>query len=155
MTCCDNSQKLAFREPGVTLKKLSVEHNSNILLVFLFYYYFYFLLLNAHQQKACKLKYWRCIFTGYNADIICLQEVDKKVFERDLCPRLEEVGFSGDLRMKVGEVREGSAIFFRNDRFRWVLCKKSDSDSQWKVCLSFTEPHLTWNNCKKLVWQTK
>jgi len=57
-------------------------------------------------------------FAGYNADIICLQEVDKKVFERDLCPRLEEVGLSGHVRMKYGEVAEGSAIFYRNDRFR-------------------------------------
>lgn len=55
---------------------------------------------------------------GYNADIICLQEVDKKVFERDLCPRLEEVGLCGDARMKYGEVSEGSAIFYRSDRFR-------------------------------------
>jgi len=55
---------------------------------------------------------------GYNADIICLQEVDKKVFERDLSPRLEEVGMTGLLRLKFGEVHEGSAIFFRNDRFK-------------------------------------
>ena len=58
------------------------------------------------------------MFTGYNADIICLQEVDKKVFDNDLCPRLEEVGLTGHLRMKFGEVREGSAIFFRNNCFK-------------------------------------
>jgi len=58
------------------------------------------------------------MFTGYNADIICLQEVDKKVFDRDLCPRLEELGLSGHARMKYGDVHEGSAIFYRNDRFK-------------------------------------
>jgi len=55
---------------------------------------------------------------GYNADIICLQEVDKKVFERDLRPRLEERGFTGLLRLKFGEVHEGTSVFFRRDRFR-------------------------------------
>ena len=54
---------------------------------------------------------------GYNADIICLQEVDEKVFERYLCPRLDEIGLTGLLRLKFGEVREGSAIFYRNSRF--------------------------------------
>jgi len=58
------------------------------------------------------------LFEGYNADIICLQEVDKKVFDRDLFPRLEDVGLTGHLRMKFGEVHEGSAIFYRRDRFR-------------------------------------
>ena len=55
---------------------------------------------------------------GYNADIICLQEVDKKVFERDLLPRLEEGGLTGHVRLKFGEVCEGSAIFFRGNRFK-------------------------------------
>jgi len=61
---------------------------------------------------------WCCMLSGYNADIICLQEVDKKVFERDLCPRLEELGLTGLLRLKFGDVHEGSAIFFRNERFK-------------------------------------
>jgi len=58
------------------------------------------------------------VYAGYNADIICLQEVDKKVFERDLLPRLEEDGLAGHLRLKSGEVSEGSAIFFRGSRFK-------------------------------------
>jgi len=58
------------------------------------------------------------MLSGYNADIICLQEVDKKVFERDLCPRLEELGLTGLLRLKFGDVHEGSTIFFRNERFK-------------------------------------
>lgn len=59
-----------------------------------------------------------CMNAGYNADIICLQEVDKKVFERDLLPRLEECGLMGHLRLKFGDVHEGSAIFFRGNRFK-------------------------------------
>ena len=38
--------------------------------------------------------------TGYNSDIICLQEVDKKVFEGDLLPRLSSLGFFGLLRLE-------------------------------------------------------
>ena len=59
-----------------------------------------------------------CVTAGYNADIICLQEVDKKVFERDLNPTLQQLGLSGLLRLKSGEVHEGSAIFYRNHRFK-------------------------------------
>jgi len=58
------------------------------------------------------------VYAGYNADIICLQEVDKKVFAQDLLPRLEESGLTGHLRLKFGEVHEGSAIFFRGSRFK-------------------------------------
>ena len=59
------------------------------------------------------------ISLGYNADIICLQEVDKKVFEYDLKPILGKSGFVGLLRMKTGEVAEGSATFFRQSKFRY------------------------------------
>jgi len=69
-------------------------------------------------MNTLKLPGVSCIIAGYNADIICLQEVDKKVFERDLSPRLREVGLTGLLRLKCGDVHEGSAIFYRNDRFQ-------------------------------------
>lgn len=57
---------------------------------------------------------------GYNSDIICLQEVDTKVFCSDLLTAMEATGFDGLFKEKGGEVREGSAIFFRRDRFRLV-----------------------------------
>jgi len=74
--------------------------------------------LNLVLWHLSHLSYRCSVFAGYNADIICLQEVDKKVFERDLLPRLEEGGLSGHLRLKFGDVHEGSAVFFRCSRFK-------------------------------------
>jgi 2',5'-phosphodiesterase len=54
---------------------------------------------------------------GYKADLICLQEVDKKVFNFDLEPFLSELGYSGLFNKKGGKVDEGVACFFRNDSF--------------------------------------
>jgi 2',5'-phosphodiesterase len=60
------------------------------------------------------------IFAGYNADIICLQEVDQKIFDRYLLPALEINGFSGMYRMKMGKIREGEALFYRKSKFKSV-----------------------------------
>ncbi len=40
---------------------------------------------------------------GYNADLVCLQEVDKKVFDLDLVPAMME-DFEGDMAKKGGQV---------------------------------------------------
>lgn len=55
---------------------------------------------------------------GYNADIMCLQEVDMKIFEYDLKPVLEDEskGFRGVIAQK-GSSGEGIATFFRTSRF--------------------------------------
>lgn len=56
---------------------------------------------------------------GYNADIICLQEVDMKIFDYDLKPVLEDddsQGFRGVIAQK-GSSGEGIATFFRSNRF--------------------------------------
>jgi 2',5'-phosphodiesterase len=58
---------------------------------------------------------------GYNADVICLQEVDDKMFTHWLEPVLRWAGFEGVYTNKAGKgVREGSAMFWRSDRFRMV-----------------------------------
>lgn len=57
---------------------------------------------------------------GYNADIICLQEVDSKVFTNDLIPTLSSVGFNGVFHKKGGAVSEGLACIFHESRFRCV-----------------------------------
>ena len=54
---------------------------------------------------------------GYNTDIITLQECDKKVFQRDLTPILDNVGLSGEFAKKGGQVTEGLATFYRRDKF--------------------------------------
>lgn len=58
--------------------------------------------------------------TGYNADVVCLQEVDRKVYEQDLLPNFSELGFCGLLSLKTGDVAEGTATFFRCSKFRLV-----------------------------------
>ena len=54
---------------------------------------------------------------GYNSDIMTLQEVDRKVFERDLSPILDRAGISGEFVKKGGQVDEGLATFYRKDKF--------------------------------------
>ena len=71
---------------------------------------------------ALKLEYRRQLFlkeiVGYNADIVCLQEVDMKVFDSDLKAVLEtpEQGYRGVIAQK-GSCGEGVACFYRKDRF--------------------------------------
>ncbi|CAB4054629.1 PDE12 [Lepeophtheirus salmonis] len=47
---------------------------------------------------------------GYHGDIICLQEVDRKVFKYDLLPILSEVGFNGVFETKGGDLSEVNVI---------------------------------------------
>ena len=61
--------------------------------------------------------------TGYNADIICLQEVDRKVFMNELFPTFDVQGFNGAFQVKAGTVLEGEATFYRKSKFRFVLEK--------------------------------
>jgi len=57
---------------------------------------------------------------GYHADIICLQEVDQKVFDWDLEPTLTSLGFSGVFHKKGGQVSEGLSCFFHTSKFRMI-----------------------------------
>uniref|UniRef100_A0A1A8HC36 2',5'-phosphodiesterase 12 n=2 Tax=Nothobranchius korthausae TaxID=1143690 RepID=A0A1A8HC36_9TELE len=54
---------------------------------------------------------------GYNADIICLQEVDKGVFVDSLIPALDAFGLDGVFRVKEKQ-HEGLACFYRRSKFR-------------------------------------
>lgn len=49
---------------------------------------------------------------------MCLQEVDEKVFLRDLEPALAEAGLDGHYTAKGGSVSEGIALFYRHDKLR-------------------------------------
>ncbi|XP_075430948.1 2',5'-phosphodiesterase 12 [Ascaphus truei] len=53
---------------------------------------------------------------GYNADIVCLQEVDKAVFGDSLGPALDAFGLDGVFRVKEKQ-QEGLATFYRRSRF--------------------------------------
>lgn len=78
--------------------------------------------LDIEYRKQILLKE----ITGYNADLLCLQEVDKKEFERTYEPffRYKE-NFSGIFDTKGGQVAEGCATFFRNDKFELVDSHKT------------------------------
>lgn len=54
---------------------------------------------------------------GYNSDLICLQEVDKKLFDWDFSICLKHNGFSGEFYKKK-EVPEGLATFYNQNKFR-------------------------------------
>nr|XP_030139255.3 2',5'-phosphodiesterase 12 [Taeniopygia guttata] len=54
--------------------------------------------------------------TGYSADLICLQEVDKSVFVDSLAPALDAFGLEGLFRIKEKQ-HEGLATFYRRDKF--------------------------------------
>uniref|UniRef100_A0A672GKZ8 2',5'-phosphodiesterase 12 n=1 Tax=Salarias fasciatus TaxID=181472 RepID=A0A672GKZ8_SALFA len=54
---------------------------------------------------------------GYNADIVCLQEVDKGVFVDSLTPALDAFGLDGVFRIKEKQ-HEGLATFYRRSKFR-------------------------------------
>lgn len=54
---------------------------------------------------------------GYNADFMCLQEVDRKVFKYDLEPVLSHLGYGGVLYTKGNDVAEGLAFFYAKNRF--------------------------------------
>ena len=57
---------------------------------------------------------------GYNADLICLQECGFKLFDNNLSPALETMGFECLLKCKGGEVPEGEAMFFRKSKFALI-----------------------------------
>ncbi|XP_022597801.1 2',5'-phosphodiesterase 12 [Seriola dumerili] len=54
---------------------------------------------------------------GYNADIICLQEVDKGVFVDSLTPALDAFGLDGVFKVKEKQ-HEGLTTFYRRSKFR-------------------------------------
>lgn len=54
---------------------------------------------------------------GYNSDIICLQEVDTKIFHNDLKLMMAEDGMQGWHKQK-GSMPEGAATFYDSKKFR-------------------------------------
>ncbi|CAF2105974.1 unnamed protein product [Rotaria magnacalcarata] len=69
--------------------------------------------LQHDYRKALILKE----ILGYHADIISLQECDTSFYERELSLVLKQYGYLGDMKIKSHSVREGSAIFYRTERF--------------------------------------
>lgn len=55
--------------------------------------------------------------SGYNADIVCLQEVDQGVFGDSLAPALDAFGMDGVFKVKEKQ-HEGLATFYRTSKFK-------------------------------------
>lgn len=70
---------------------------------------------------ALNIDYRKQLFTkellGYNCDIICLQEVDSKIYDLDLERTFRVRHFGGDFQRK-GDTAEGLAIFYNTIRFK-------------------------------------
>jgi len=62
----------------------------------------------------------------YKPDIACLQEVDASAFDSLLRPGLQEFGFKGIYTNKAGRVNEGSAMFWKGDRFEMVAIEEME-----------------------------
>lgn len=61
------------------------------------------------------------MFKAYNGDIICLQDVDKLFFHRELCPVLKEYHMDGLYFKKKGRRNEGLGCFYSTDKFEYVI----------------------------------
>ena len=61
---------------------------------------------------------------GYNADIMCLQEVDNKIFNGDLDPIFSQNGYCGKFDMRDFVEGEGTACFWNNDKFEKLNASK-------------------------------
>ena len=72
---------------------------------------------------ALHIDYRKPVFTsevvGYNADIVCLQECDVKVFMDQLLPILDIHGLQGVMKQK-GTTAEGTAVFFARNKFKLI-----------------------------------
>lgn len=56
--------------------------------------------------------------TGYKADIMCLQEVDKKVFEYDFTPVYNNSDYELNFAQKGGQVAEGLLCIYNRNKFK-------------------------------------
>uniref|UniRef100_A0A1I8PS33 2',5'-phosphodiesterase 12 n=1 Tax=Stomoxys calcitrans TaxID=35570 RepID=A0A1I8PS33_STOCA len=103
---------------------------------------------------ALKVEYRKQLYIkellGYNADIICLQEVDKKIFEYDLKPVLEDQNFKGIIAEK-GSCGEGIATFFRTDRFDLLESYSINIGEQLNTLEAFKDLWQKIQSNKKLV----
>ncbi|XP_043911437.1 protein angel homolog 2 isoform X1 [Protopterus annectens] len=58
-----------------------------------------------------------------NADILCLQEVQDNHYRKQIKPRLEEMGYQCEYKMRTGSKPDGCAICFKRSKFTLVEAK--------------------------------
>jgi len=76
---------------------------------------------------------------GFNADVLCLQEVDRSAFHEELLPALADLGFDGTYLNKAGTVKEGEALFYRASK--WSLA--ASKELELRKCFSVLSLSLT------------
>ncbi|XP_068089049.1 protein angel homolog 2 isoform X2 [Hyperolius riggenbachi] len=59
----------------------------------------------------------------FNADILCLQEVQEDHYQQQIKPSLEALGYSCEYKSRTGSKPDGCAICFKSDKFSLVLAK--------------------------------
>eukprot|EP00794_Sanderia_malayensis_P019937 gene19937-21890_t len=59
----------------------------------------------------------------YNADVICLQEVQQNHMSEFFIPKLKENGYIGFYKKRTGGKQDGCAIFYRGSRFKYLGCR--------------------------------
>ncbi|CAN2387421.1 angel homolog 2, partial [Pristimantis euphronides] len=58
-----------------------------------------------------------------NADILCLQEVQKDHYEEQLKLKLEAMGYTCEFKVRTGSKPDGCAICFKSDKFDMKIAK--------------------------------
>lgn len=64
---------------------------------------------------------WYYFVVGYNADVICLQEVDLSLYNSYYKELLKSKGYMSFFHRKGEIMSEGLAIFFLASRFRYYV----------------------------------
>lgn len=64
----------------------------------------------AHRKRALNKE-----LAGWNADVICLQEVDRYY---DLLKLMEKAGYAGSYKRRTGDYADGCAMFWKADKFQ-------------------------------------
>lgn len=103
----------------VTKKLCSAQSKGLFILMIL--QYFVILIFSGTwflSGRFYKIQNFLFVSAGYNADIICLQEVDRKVFSNDLEPLFSNLDYESTFSLKGGLVAEGLACFFNSNRFK-------------------------------------
>ncbi|XP_063706039.1 2',5'-phosphodiesterase 12 [Culicoides brevitarsis] len=105
-------------------------------------------------EYALNIDYRKQLFMkeliGYNADLMCTQETDDKIFDLDLKPVFANRGMDGTFQAK-GVTREGLATFWNKNRFE--LVEKHGMNIGEKVEKLPEFAHI-WDNVKtnKALW---
>lgn len=100
-------------------------------------------------------------FIGYNSDLICLQECSLNEYENYLVNWMSLHGYGGYLKLKLGEMSEGEAFFYRREKFDHIEdLSVSMSDALLMPCnakllekLSDCQPFLENIKGKKAIGQ--